>query len=1237
MMMFKSKKRRYPGTKPFTRDQASLFFGRSDDIKRLNELIALESVVVVYGKSGYGKSSLINAGLLPQLEKNSKNICLMPRLTAWKDNDSISPLAKTREAIKELEKNYEILDKVLEDDDTLWRKLKAIQMAHPEKRLHLFFDQFEELFTYPASQISEFKTQLAELVRRQIPRRYERALDIRGGDENEVLTYEEEDRLYKNLNIRIVFIIRSDKMHLLDQLSDYIPKILKNNYEIRALKKPSATEALIAPALLEGDDYLTPPFGYDKSAQEKVLDFLEDDNSGLVEAIQLQILATSFEDRVHKDHLEVLDSDNIGDLESIVKNYYNDRLRSIGNYEEIALASKMIEEGLVDKERHQRLTLHEGQIRSIYEVEEDLLNKLVENHLLRRQPDSRSGYNYELSHDTLIAPVLAARTIREQKEAEEEHLNTQQQLTREKSRRRKATFIAIIAAFASILAGYYAYTAFQQEKTINEQRDINAVQAEENKKQDSLNRLQLIAIDSIENTLEFQKVRSDSLEKIAVLKDVQATKAYRSAKLALAEADSAKQEAIIANELFANEVAKGKSLEQVISGNDPYAVDFLTEEGDRQFANDHYQNALTYYATAKFVLEPDTIERQPIYKKLLERVRVSALMSEIESLFQAGFFELCFAKMDEISQLDISDKIKDLIDAKLIDWEIKIDSSEMEWSEALNDAIKKYGSKEEIEYINIGSPSAPAKFISLPYLGTENLENLLKLSITTSMEELYLKSIPTAVDSLEISHSGIVNIPPIEYSNSYLSYLKIDNCLNLEAIGEEILNYDILESLVITGNPNIERVTFDFAELSDIEYLELSDNLNLVFIPYFISESYPPPMVETLIMKNMKMDEETVIMGSTELTEENLLNVELGFYMGNLINLKNLEIDDVAFDNLVDHQFDFVNYPKLERLRLANLDRTRYIPSLSTLENLKELSIEHLPINSNLIEEISRLSGLTKLVLSDLDSLPEWGDLSNLVNLQHLTLKNIPNTTEIGDLITALPNLEYLELDRINVNDELDLAINNLSGLKVLKINNCDINNLKIDPSIFPNIEELELVRLNDMYRKSSAFDSIGSFNNLQKLKITTHDPQFIKNLTNLTELDIEFSPMNFRRMSGNDIPDIFRKELPLIKLYIRDAYISELPKSLSEVQSLESVTLYGTTIKNINQLTRLPNLKEIILINNSSLKDLPGGLRSNPNLERIIMFNTNLDNLNKVKSDFKNIDLIKVNSLAELRNVIDI
>ena len=58
---------RYPGVRPFPEGDKSLFFGRDRDIADLYEMVRAERLVVLFGKSGYGKSSLLNAGVLPRL------------------------------------------------------------------------------------------------------------------------------------------------------------------------------------------------------------------------------------------------------------------------------------------------------------------------------------------------------------------------------------------------------------------------------------------------------------------------------------------------------------------------------------------------------------------------------------------------------------------------------------------------------------------------------------------------------------------------------------------------------------------------------------------------------------------------------------------------------------------------------------------------------------------------------------------------------------------------------------------------------------------------------------------------------------------------------------------------------------------------------------------------------------------------------------------------------------------
>ena len=83
-------------------------------------------------------------------------------------------------------------------------------------------------------------------------------------------------------------------------------------------------------------------------------------------------------------------------------------------------ARRLIEEGLVFEEEERRLSLYEGQIFKTYKIQPETLQKLVDAHLLRAEPSLSGGYTYELSHDTLVAPVLKAKRLRLEEERREE-------------------------------------------------------------------------------------------------------------------------------------------------------------------------------------------------------------------------------------------------------------------------------------------------------------------------------------------------------------------------------------------------------------------------------------------------------------------------------------------------------------------------------------------------------------------------------------------------------------------------------------------------------------------------------------------------------------------------------------------------------------------------------------------------------------------------------------------------
>jgi len=62
-----------------------------------------------------------------------------------------------------------LLDTVLPGEDSFWYWVKAHSVRQQQVPVHLFFDQFEELFTYPKAKIEEFSEQVSQLLYNTVP------------------------------------------------------------------------------------------------------------------------------------------------------------------------------------------------------------------------------------------------------------------------------------------------------------------------------------------------------------------------------------------------------------------------------------------------------------------------------------------------------------------------------------------------------------------------------------------------------------------------------------------------------------------------------------------------------------------------------------------------------------------------------------------------------------------------------------------------------------------------------------------------------------------------------------------------------------------------------------------------------------------------------------------------------------------------------------------------------------
>jgi hypothetical protein len=134
----------YKGLAAFTEADAGKFYGREETIEQYAKLVATAPLVPIIGASGSGKSSLVQAGLIPYLKQDAASDWQI--LTMRPGRNPFDALAKAIFNAEQADLQTIQLDVDLASDRQLLTQ-KLAQIRIPQRRILLFIDQFEELFT----------------------------------------------------------------------------------------------------------------------------------------------------------------------------------------------------------------------------------------------------------------------------------------------------------------------------------------------------------------------------------------------------------------------------------------------------------------------------------------------------------------------------------------------------------------------------------------------------------------------------------------------------------------------------------------------------------------------------------------------------------------------------------------------------------------------------------------------------------------------------------------------------------------------------------------------------------------------------------------------------------------------------------------------------------------------------------------------------------------------------------
>ena len=229
------------GLESFSESTRSYFFGRDAEAAELLRRLRLHPLLVFYGRSGLGKTSLLRAKLIPELEKLGARPAFYRISYREGENSPLEQLAVTLEAGG----NINGPGFALPEDaaSRLWLQLH--RREHKDRITHLILDQFEEIFTIGAERPgaeAEVRQAIAILVQGAIPMPIETQLD-------------EGETFLKHFHLDVpplpvLLSLREDYVFALNRWRSHLTQLGQNNFELHALRGPASFGAVFKPGEL---------------------------------------------------------------------------------------------------------------------------------------------------------------------------------------------------------------------------------------------------------------------------------------------------------------------------------------------------------------------------------------------------------------------------------------------------------------------------------------------------------------------------------------------------------------------------------------------------------------------------------------------------------------------------------------------------------------------------------------------------------------------------------------------------------------------------------------------------------------------------------------------------------------------------------------------------------------------------------------------------------------------------
>ncbi|HEX5603910.1 MAG TPA: hypothetical protein VFX63_15225, partial [Pyrinomonadaceae bacterium] len=301
----------YVGPRSFRKDQREFFFGRDEEADELVSVITAHSAVLLYSQSGAGKTSLLNAKLIPKLEEEETFHVLPP----MRVQGLLSANLKIGRNTNIFVLNALIsagIDMTPANMNMTFHQFVAQcgqftnEYGEPTP-IVMVFDQFEELFTsYPGRwpDREDFFKQIGE-----------------------ALEGNPKKGLAANPLLRVIFCMREDYIAELDPYLPWLPEKLRTRFRLEHLREKKALTAITKPLEKTNRNYAP------GVAEQLVRNLLRIPNQSMtgtqtmgiyVEPVQLQVVCQSLWDALTPDEsvITLNHLQKYGEVSQALSNFY---------------------------------------------------------------------------------------------------------------------------------------------------------------------------------------------------------------------------------------------------------------------------------------------------------------------------------------------------------------------------------------------------------------------------------------------------------------------------------------------------------------------------------------------------------------------------------------------------------------------------------------------------------------------------------------------------------------------------------------------------------------------------------------------------------------------------------------------------------------------------------------------------------------------------------------------------